>query len=69
MVGIIFEKVTGIVYFFWAIMIVILCIWLLSIVSLWRSFVTSELASRLGLKNRHGHWLCRMSTGRMNGLM
>ena len=25
--------------------------------------------SLLGLKNRHGHWLCWMPTGRKNGLM
>ena len=36
-----------------------------NVVSLWRSFVTTELVSLLlmGLKNRHGHWLCWMSTG------
>ena len=38
-------------------------------VSLWRSFVTTELASLLGLKNRYGHWLCWMSTGKKNGLV
>ena len=34
-------------------------------------FVTTERVSLLliGLKNRHGHWLCWMSTGRKNGLM
>ena len=42
-----------------------------NVVSLWRSFVTTELVSLLltGLKNRHGHWLWWMSTGRKNGLM
>ena len=30
---------------------------------------TTELVSLLGLKNRHGHWLGWMSTGRKNGLM
>ena len=39
-----------------------------NVVSLWRSFVTTERVSLLGLKNRQGHWLCRMSTGRKNGL-
>ena len=46
------------------------CTWYVlrgDVVSLWRSFVTTELASLLlGLKNRHGHWLCWMSTGRKN---
>ena len=32
-------------------------------------FVTTELASLLRLRNRHGPWLCWMSTGRKNGLM
>ena len=44
----------------------------LSIVYLWRSFVTTELVALLGLirrkKNRHGHWFYWMSTGRKNGL-
>ena len=41
-----------------------------NVVSLWISFVTTELVSLLGLENRHGHcWLCGMSTGRKNGLM
>ena len=31
--------------------------------------VTTELVSLLGLKNRRGHWLCWMSTGRNNGVM
>ena len=39
---------------------------------MWRSFVTAELVSLLsliiGLKNRHGHWLCWMSTGRKNAV-
>ena len=35
-------------------------------VYLWRSFVTIELVPVLGLKNRHGHWLCWMPTGRNN---
>ena len=39
------------------------------VVSLWRSFVTTELGSLLGLKNRHGHRLCWMSMGKKNGLM
>ena len=39
------------------------------VVSLRRSFVTTEVVYRLGLKNRHGHCLCWMSTGRKNGLM
>ena len=29
-----------------------------NVVSLWRSFVITELISPLRLKNRHGHWLC-----------
>ena len=40
-----------------------------NVVSRWRSFVTTQLVSLLGLKNRHGHWLCWMSTGRKDGLM
>ena len=39
-----------------------------NVVSLWHSFVTTEYARLLGLKNGHGLWLCRMSTGRNNGL-
>ena len=35
----------------------------------WRGFVTTARISLLGLKNRHGHYLCWMSTGRNNGLM
>ena len=38
-----------------------------NVVSLWRSFVTTELVYLLliiGLKNRRGHWSCWMSTGR-----
>ena len=31
-----------------------------------RGFVTTKLVSLLGLKNRHGHWLCWLSTGRKN---
>ena len=34
-----------------------------------RDHVTTELVSLRGLKNRHGHLLCWMSTGRKNGLM
>ena len=34
-----------------------------------RSFVNTKLVYLLGLKNRHGHWLWWMSTGRKNGLM
>ena len=40
-----------------------------NVVSPWRSFVTTELVSLPGLNNRHGHWLCSMSTGRKNDLM
>ena len=29
-----------------------------TVVSLWRSFVTTELVYLLGLRNRHEHWLC-----------
>ena len=38
---------------------------------LWRSLWPQSLFLfyLIGLKNRHGHWLCWMSTGRKNGLM
>ena len=39
-----------------------------NVVSLWRTFLTTELVTLLGLKNRHGHWLCWMSTRRKKGL-
>ena len=39
------------------------------VVSQWGSLVTTKLVSLPGLKNRHGHRLCWMSTGRNNGLM
>ena len=41
------------------------------VVSPWRSVVITELVSLLLilLKNRQGHWLCWMSTGKKNGLM
>ena len=46
-----------------------------NVVYLCSSFVTRERASNIeaslyvGLKNRHGHWLWYMSTGRKNGLV
>ena len=46
----------------------LLCLLQNNIVSLWRSFVATDLASLLGLKNRCRHWLCSMPTGRKNGL-
>ena len=39
------------------------------IASLWRSFCDRRTCISLGLKNRHGHWLCWISTGRKNGSM
>ena len=41
-----------------------------NVVSPWRSFVTTELVSLLlRLKNRHGHKLWSLSTGKKDGLM
>ena len=48
----------------------LLCLLLNDVVSLRRSFVTTHtLFFSLGLKNRHGHWLCWMSTTKKKGLI
>ena len=38
-------------------------------IAIFKCYAHIKAFNSLGLKNRHGHWLCWMSTGIRNGLM